>query len=281
MVNLQIPAFTFDEVYDTCINGSRKYADYVTAKPILSKANIQYRDYFQVKKGYKIPKQKDATVSIKYADLIKLYKNKFCAKTHLARKYYDAIRNSSNHCPFCGVNSVKTLEHFLPKKHFAFYTISPLNLLPCCWECNLGHGSNINMADETTLHLHPYFDTIDNSIWLKAKIVIVNNEPNFVFEVDDDCGLDAPLISRLKKHHSLFNLDSLFSKNAGAEFNGLCHYLINSFHGGGIEDVIQSLQDHLDSYKMTKWNFWKPAFFRALMNCKWITSGEFIVYNYK
>jgi hypothetical protein len=235
----------------------------------------------QRRRRNKVPIQKNVNVKIKHSDLVRLYEKKMLDKTHSARKFYDKIINSSSFCPFCGVNQVKTLEHFLPKEYYPFYSVSPLNLIPCCRDCNLGHGSKIDMTDEITLHLHPYFDSTNNTIWLKARIEIVNNSPNFIFEVDDTCGLDEKLISRLKKHLEIFNLDLLFSQNAGAEFNGLCHYLTKSYNEGGIDDVLLSIQDHFDSYKYNKWNFWKPAFFSALQKSDWIISGKFLHYTYK
>ena len=137
------------------------------------------------------------------------------------------------------------------------------------------------MTDETTLHLHPYFDNVRNTIWLKVKVEIIDFAPNFIFDVDEACGLDNILINRLKKHHSIFNLDSFYSKIAGPEFNGICNNLVNAYNTGGVDDVLCYIQDQLDSYKLTKWNFWKPAFFEALINSDWIKSGDFIHYKYE
>lgn len=280
MVSLSPPSLTFDEVYDTCIFNTHKKIAYKNAKPTLSKANLNYQSCFKIGKGNEVSIQKDVNDQIQHSDLVKLYLNKMLDKKHLSRKYYDKLFNSSTICPFCGVNQVRTLEHFLPKEHYPFYSVTPLNLVPCCRDCNMGHGSTIDTTDDTTLHLHPYFDSTNSVIWLKAKIEIENNSPNFIFEVDDTCGLDAKLISRLKKHHSIFNLDLLFSQNAGTEFNGLCHYLKKTYKEGGIDDVLLSIQDHYDSYRYNKWNFWKPAFFLALHKSDWIGSGSFLHYTY-
>lgn len=281
MVSIAAPNFPFSEVYDVCIQGTLKYAEYVNIRQNLIDSNNSYINLFQNGEGYKIPKEKNANTNIQYHDLVRLYNDKMLDKKHEARKYYEYIKNAISHCPFCGVNMVKTLEHFMPKKHYPFYAVSPFNLVPSCWECNLGHGSEIDVTDETTLHLHPYFDNTGGIIWLKANIEIIDSAPNFIFEVDDTCGLDMILINRLKSHHSLFNLDLLFSKNAGTEFNGLCHQLIKSFDSGGVDDVVLFLEDMLNSYSHNKWNFWKPPFFKALMNSDWIKNGEFIYYLYK
>jgi hypothetical protein len=281
MVNLTIPSFSFSEVFDDCIFNTDKYTDYLIVKKKLVEANENYISCFQKKKGNEIPSEVDASANIKQHELLYLYNKKLTSIGHLARKYYNAIKNSAQLCPFCGVNQVKTLEHFLPKSHYSFYSISPSNLIPCCYDCNLGHGADIDMTDETTIHLHPYFDEISNVSWLKVEIEIINNEPIFIFEVNENCELSDVLISRLKKHHSMFNLGDFYSKIAGPEFNGICNNLVKAYNTGGVGDVLYYLQDQHDSYKLSKWNFWKPPFFMALKNSDWIKNKDFLSYKYE
>lgn len=39
-------------------------------------------------------------------------------------------------CPYCGLETCGTLDHFLPKSEYLLLSTTPFNLIPCCFICN-------------------------------------------------------------------------------------------------------------------------------------------------
>lgn len=81
-------------------------------------------------------------------------------------------------CPYCGINSPSTRDHYLPKELFPEYSILSYNLIPCCGDCNSYKGSR--WKDEITgrrLFINFYFDRIPSDIFLTANISINDGIP--------------------------------------------------------------------------------------------------------
>jgi hypothetical protein len=52
-------------------------------------------------------------------------------------------------CPYCDIDTIisrgnQLIEHFLPRKNYAFLAMHPLNLISSCYSCNGPHGKQIN-----------------------------------------------------------------------------------------------------------------------------------------
>lgn len=43
-------------------------------------------------------------------------------------------------CQYCTLNSAKGLDHYIHKDKYPEYSVNPLNLIPCCPECNSKKG---------------------------------------------------------------------------------------------------------------------------------------------
>ena len=112
--------------------------------------------------------------AVRAADMVKAYEEKMVHRTGSARRVYDRLSTAAPHgrCPLCGVGNVKTLDHHLPKMRYPALAVAPTNLIPACHECNFGKRSGvpINGAEHT---LHPYFDSIDDDVWLVAEVLHV------------------------------------------------------------------------------------------------------------
>jgi 5-methylcytosine-specific restriction endonuclease McrA len=87
------------------------------------------------------------------------------------KRVYDPLLALANHgrCPFCNERDASTLDHYLPKSIFPEFAILPINLIPCCKDCN--HEKGEHKADSETKQLiHPYYDDIDSQQWLYASV---------------------------------------------------------------------------------------------------------------
>src|SRR5262245_19880217 len=72
------------------------------------------------------------------SEMVAVYDNRLVKKTAPGRRIYDKIFTSApnDKCPLCGHRNVKTLDHYLPKALFPALTVTPINLIPACSDCN-------------------------------------------------------------------------------------------------------------------------------------------------
>ena len=70
-------------------------------------------------------------------EMEKLYEQNFVA-SKVGRRIYDSILNSveDNICPYCSQRLIKTLDHYLPKSIYPYFSVTPINLVPACRDCN-------------------------------------------------------------------------------------------------------------------------------------------------
>lgn len=100
------------------------------------------------------------------SDMKYLYKNKLADKNAVCRKYYKRLANPDETiltCPFCEIDSIQTLDHYLPKSLYPSLAITPVNLVGMCSKCNTKKSDRkIESADK--FFLHPYYsDVIKNN----------------------------------------------------------------------------------------------------------------------
>ena len=97
---------------------------------------------------------------------MRVYDGRMAAQGSPGRAIYDAIKVGSPNglCPLCGQRVVATLDHYLPKSRYAALAVNPANLIPACSDCNKAKSDAV--ADT----LHPYYDNIENDLWLRAEL---------------------------------------------------------------------------------------------------------------
>lgn len=202
-------------------------------------------------------------------EMKRLYNNKFVGKKGPGRKYYDKLISSAKNgvCPICGHREVSTLDHYLSKMKYPLFAVALINLIPACKDCNFTKGE-YEFNDEKHATLHPYYDEIDNVIWLNAKL----NEGNdivFIFEVLRPEEWNDLLYERVKNHFKTFNLNKLYSVQAVVEFEGIKRMLIKMYQRSGGEEVRNYLEECLESYEYVNLNSWKCGMYRALIKSDW------------
>ena len=191
------------------------------------------------------------------------------------RHVYDAIMGlaPNSRCPYCGHRQVRQLDHFLPKSKYPSFSVTPLNLVPSCSDCNKdkldGDGEQL-----TDLPLHPYFDYIDDRCWLKA-IVLQGPTAVLLFEIDPDCGLSDPEILRLESQFDKLNLGELYTIEANEELAAIRLSLRRQHEIDGKLLVREYLEDVFVSANAHQLNSWRTAFYRAVHQNEWFCDGGF------
>lgn len=191
------------------------------------------------------------------------------------RLYYDQliIGAEGGVCPFCVHKDVTQLDHHLPKSDYPIFSVLPCNLIPICSDCNKikDTASPVEPEEQT---IHPYFDNVENDIWLEA--LVVERTPVVVaFRVNPPDSWSQLLQDRLHYHFELLELAKLYSNQAASELSDIKGILVTRFNNGGVQNVKNYLEENVISRSAANKNSWKAALYRGLMNSDWFCEGGF------
>lgn len=78
-----------------------------------------------------------------------------------------------NICRYCGLDAPHTMDHYLPISRFPEFGVLSINLIPCCFRCNLSKGAIWELGTRTVLNL--YFDNVANYRLLDCRIAREDN----------------------------------------------------------------------------------------------------------
>lgn len=160
MKKLNKPNLLFDRIFNDCVSNMRmpRKRHLQNAKPILDASNNDYDLKANASELYTIAAHTKVTANVSTEDMVYLYEGKLLKE---GRNYYDALLTSAPHdtCPFCSQRKVKSLDHYLPKARYPSFSITPMNLVPCCTDCNKDKDTEDANLEEEQL-IHPYYDDI-------------------------------------------------------------------------------------------------------------------------
>lgn len=209
--------------------------------------------------------------SVTKSDLIDLYGKQLVPPHKPSRKVYDEIKLLSKNqmCPVCGFGTVSTLDHFLPKTNHPVYAVHPLNLIPCCHDCNKIKGS-FSPESEEELLLYPYFDARPFSVeqWLYAELKSsagVNDSYYFEFYVRYRDDWSQVCKNRLDHHFRKFNLNERYAVQAGIEMVSLGP-LFETMTKAQIKEIMSQCADGASRIGL---NYWKAAMYQAISLADW------------
>lgn len=207
----------------------------------------------------------------------KLYDDRMAHPRSSGRRIYDLIKLAAPNdaCPLCGIRRVSTLDHYLPKAHFATLSVTPLNLVPACSECN---KVKLDVAptkkeDQT---LFPYFEDVSGVQWIQCSVI--SGKPAIVqFTVGEPPQCSSTLIRRVRHHFEVFRLGELYSHHANSDMTSIRWLLRELFSKLGDQGVRNYLRDHARSARKASVNSWKAAMYDALAESDWYCTGGFDV----
>ena len=209
------------------------------------------------------------------AEMSGLYSGRMARRGSPGRFIYDELLKAARHgrCPLCGQRTVSTLDHNLPKSRYPGIAVTPTNLVPACVECNRAKGSHApgSPAEGT---VHPYFDSVDEVVWLRARVV-VGSPAAVTFAAVTPEEWDPALASRVKYHFGLLNLSTLYCSHAAEELTNITHQLSRLYEGAGERGVREELDGRARSYGHVRANSWQVAMYRALAESDWFCGGGF------
>ena len=123
--------------------------------------------------------------------------------------------------------------------------------------------------------LHPYYDNVDDFVWLKMRII---QAKPFLMEyfVNPPQNIPQLLKDRIQNHFDGFNLNRLYIVHASEEFANIKRQLMNLHDTGGEANLREHLHECFDSRFSVNKNSWQTAFYGELFNNIDFCSGSFI-----
>jgi len=210
-------------------------------------------------------------------ELKKVYTAQMVPLKKPGRVIYDKILSNAplGKCPFCGIGSASTLDHYLPKSKFPILSVLPLNLVPSCSDCNGGKNASVASTKEEQ-GLHPYFDHnhyIDDQ-WLFAE-VIQSAPATIRFYVSPPSGWSDVSTARIRAHFKDYKLASRYANESPSELAELRLTLSEFLDGAGLEQVKSHLRTQANINFCLNKNSWKTAMYQALSESDWYCSVGF------
>lgn len=243
----------------------------VGAESILTKANAT--------KGWHALNQSKFTVDQYVDDWIrKIYAENLVSKASAKREIYSNLTFSfSKKCPICWCRNIETLDHYMPKSLYPLLALTPSNLIPSCFKCNMSKSA----STPNSLHecgFNPYFDSTPDHQWLQA--VVDSKSGTVRFNASDHAQqCNDSLCKRIEKHFTDASLDYLYGIESSQEI-GSHQYSWNKIRNGfdGIEELRCELEvSHLE-YSKTNKNGWRAVLYGALIESDWFLNKGFLVW---
>lgn len=208
-------------------------------------------------------------------DLQKVYTYRMVPDTSPGRSIYDRLLLSAELgvCPMCGHRDVTELDHYLPKSQYPLLSTNPVNLVPCCSDCN-GLKDNSYPKNDYEEFIHPYYDDIEGDRWLQAKIK-KTSPCSFLFFVDAPEHWPELLKMRLKYHFDELELGKLYAAQAGKEkarIRGALERRLNR----GVHFVREYLEEEYETSKEFNANSWQTVFYEIALQNDWFCNGGFM-----
>lgn len=270
-------AFVAQDVYDSCVTMVKNPALRAELEGIstdIKKAAKGYDAHATAKTLYLTPRTAKVR-KVNGEELVKVYTLRMVPKKAKGRPIYDRILSApvNGRCPFCGIGTVNTLDHFLPKTHFPVFSVVPNNLVPACTWCQ---GEKMEYFPTTAGEqlLHPYFDDFDQDIWLVADVV-AGSPAAFRFHASPPANWTLDDKARVAAHLKELNLSLLFSSNAGSRLTEIRGRLVKLHDAGGLDPVRAHLAEELSSLEEDSKNSWVAAMYRAAVASDWFCDGGF------
>lgn len=271
--------FAAGEVFETCVamvKNPALRAQLRVVRPDVEAAAADY-DARAVGRQLYLKQLHDRVGAVAGDEMVKVYTLRMVPKTSTGRPIYDRIMSAPAHgrCPLCGIGTVNTLDHYMPKTHFPVYSVTPNNLVPACTWCQSAKLEYYPTTEEGQL-LHPYFDNVDDEVWLKAEVVAGVPAAFRYFASPPDHWTPAAT-ARVAAHLKELNLPVLFASNAGSRLSEIRARLANLYHKeGGPAAVRAHLLEELASIVADFRNSWSAAMYRAAVASDWFCNGGFL-----
>lgn len=264
MRKINLPDITQDEVCSAFKN--LKYRQRILAH------SEHYEDYLKNLQTLFDDEQVVMLKDTEYVGYMKnLYSCKFSHKGSATYRFYLKIKEAQHICPYCNMTArfAKELDHYLPKSVFPSLSVSPVNLVPICSDCNNLKKDHYSV-NRNEMIIHPYFDDFATRSFDFIKCTIIEKKPiGFIFSIEKLDDWNDCVFNRVVKHFQILKLEDLYRTDFESTFEAYVYELKDIYQNDNINGVKIAIERRMNSYRESKTFPWHYAGFKALLNSKW------------
>lgn len=279
MRRLPQPTISALSALESCIGSIRdkNLKDCLTlAAPTIVTAEASYIDHGSMGTLHLIAGTNGVEGHVTTDQMERVYKGTF-VKSKTTREIYGALKSAPENdiCPLCSQRTVSQLDHYLPQSAHPALTVTPINLVPACSECNKTKLA-MQAAHEEDQTFHPYFEDADDARWLYAAV----RETNPAALVFHPVPPSPPIWSEVKAqrivaHFTTYKLAQLYASHSAVELNDIRFGLREM----AVRNTPQQISDHLRREAVSRAaahaNSWRRATYEALASSTWFCAGGF------
>ncbi|MFN7767715.1 MAG: HNH endonuclease [Planctomycetaceae bacterium] len=278
MLSIPPPTITANDAFAKCISIVRDKAlkrRFQSVAAFINKADVTYQQHARDRILHLLMAETKVGGVVTTDEMKALYESRMVRQKTPGRDIYDLLLSNAPRglCPLCAHRNADTLDHHLPKTQFPSLAITPANLIPACGKCNEEKLDKVPTSDDSQT-LHPYFDDIDDDVWLSARVVEMKPTAA-VFSVSPPGKWSESQKSRVSYHFKALKLGALYSAQAANELAAIQHRLKKLFRSGGAEFVRNHLREDAESREVDRRNSWMSAAYRAWANSDWFCNDGF------
>lgn len=173
-------------------------------------------------------------------------------------------------CPYCGMNEPNTFDHYMPQGIFPEFAVMPLNLLPCCGQCNNKKLENWLENRHRTI-INFYSDIIPAQKYLFAELSyngIIPEVPTITFFTRKPPETDERLFEIIESHYCKLNLLNRYELQSNSELSVLHDEVLFC-----ASDISMELQKSILIARVNVLknrfgiNHWRVALIEAVIEC--------------
>lgn len=275
MRKLDEPPYTTEDVFKICISKvsnqdlKERFEECI---PDVLIASERYKELAKDAMLYTFEDNLCKERRVDISEMKAIYTQRMAHQRGPGYNIYIKIKKAPNFrtCPICGHRKVTTLDHYLPKSVYPSVVVSPLNLIPSCFECNKKKSAKISKSSEEET-LHPYFDNLGSERFLFAN-VIETDPPIIDFSIIAPPNWSAKFTERVKHHFKTFNLNLLYRIHAADEIIGQMDYWSKLS-----KDSLQKhFFDQASSRRKVCINSWETALYEGIASSDWFCDGGYL-----
>lgn len=174
-------------------------------------------------------------------------------------------------CPNCDKDSVESFDHLLPQTKFPEFSDHPLNLMPCCSECNERKSSNW-IENGKRKYLNLYIDELPDVQYLFCDVRVSGDSIECDFSLSNLNGIDADLFRKIRNHFDALDLCRRYKNRSNQGVSDALSMIrvsrrSSGVNGGGKEHVRHNIQCEIAEIKHNEGcNHWKTLIIEACCN---------------
>lgn len=172
-------------------------------------------------------------------------------------------------CPNCDKDSVNSFDHLLPQSKYPEFSDHPLNLMPCCSECNSRKSGNW-LERGKRRYLNLYLDDLPSKQFLFCCVRVSGDSLECDFSVSNPNGIEEDLFRKIANQFNDLDLRRRYKGKSHRQISDLVNS-IGSFKRNGGEWTKEKIQEFFKSDVVGRkdkygYNDWETLIYDACIN---------------